>query len=133
MKRKINGQLLLFSALLLLLGIVLLGALFRMEHGADSGFQPYFYSTKSSVYNVRLRNMGMQGYLGLLAFCLIAFGCYGISKGLQGKEYRFRQKDWQVLDAEKMEQTEKGKLICPYCENTVTKKETYCPICGRKL
>lgn len=201
MKRKINGKLLLFSVLILILGIVLLGVMFRMEHGADSSFQAHLYSTKHRLHSGRLRNMGLEGYLGLLAFGLIALGCYGIFKGIQGgssekevqlqmppvscilqsavlvfaggaalyfnlfqgrhgisstreailavlfiflgglvffrrmqgKEYRYWHKDWKSLDAEKMEKAEKDKFICPYCENTMAKKEPHCPICGRKL
>ena len=84
MKRTINGKLLLFSVLILILGIVLLSVIFRMEHGADSSFQAHLYSTKYSLHSGRLRNMGLEGYLGLLAFGLIALGCYGIFKGIQG-------------------------------------------------
>ncbi len=84
MKRKINGKLLLFSVLILILGIVLLGVMFCMEHGAGSSFQAHLYSTKHRLHSGRLRNMGLEGYLGLLAFGLIALGCYGIFKGIQG-------------------------------------------------
>lgn len=84
MKRKINGKLLLFSVLILILGIVLLGVMFRVEHGTDS-FQAHLCSTKYSFHSSGLRNIGTEGCLGLLAFGLIALGCYGIFKGIQGR------------------------------------------------
>lgn len=81
MKRKINGKLLLFFILLLVIGVVLLGVLIRMEQGTQ--FQAKLYG-HHTFFSDRLNRMSPEGFIGIMAFLMIAAACYGISKVFRG-------------------------------------------------
>lgn len=67
---------------------------------------------------------------------LILGGCLVFYRGMQGKEFRFWHEKWEPLgeaDGDILAPKKAEEFICPHCQNKLTKKEEYCPICGRNL
>lgn len=132
MKRK-KGKLLLLSIVMVILGIILFGLLYYMEHGSVP-YQHHFYGTHSGFHSNSFRRMGPEGYFAFLAFALVDFGCYGIYKAISGEEPTLFHEIQDAFDGKPDEVREKAEdIACPYCKNRLTKKEEYCPICGRKI
>lgn len=81
MKRKINVKLLLFFIVLLIVAAALLGMLVHMEQGSD--FQARLYG-HHTFFDNGMKMKGPEGFVGIMAFSMIAAACYGIFKVFQG-------------------------------------------------